>query len=477
MNKIRRIVAAWLLIFVILFNAVGCDLLPDIKVEGSSDVNENGEFRIDAGLTLDMMVGDTVVLELINTVDPDGEVIWTSTSSCATVEDGKVTAITKGTTIIKATLGANVARVILSISDGTEDKPDDQPTDKPDDKPDDKPGDIIVGEGGEILLPNEEDPITSDPYVGVDKDEFYSTYSPAISYNDAYYRTQHGLMSGSIDEQDQEPTISSYQPTSGGKLVRNNAYLFSADGNTYYVVDGRGEIVMEIYRGGAYVVLEEVAAYVFAFGEPPANHSASKKTRPTASIWGIYLRVNNTKFSGDTSKYPYEPVLPRISGCGGDLNFYEMEAHFRDGHVAPYYVASRAKQIERLKAVSHHNDPDGVILYGVYGENKDKVVLIRQYRYPLGGYVYEFPAGLVEEGEDMQEAGIREMYEETGLTFIPKNGGSYCRPFFTTIGMTDESCGTVYGYCSGEPTSCHQEASEEIQVVIADRDVCRRILK
>ena len=329
MNKIRRIVAAWLLIFVILFNAVGCNLLPDIKVEGSSDVNENGEFRIDAGLTLDMMVGDTVVLELINTVDPDGEVIWTSTSSCATVEDGKVTAITKGTTIIKATLGDKVARVIISISDGTEDKPDDKPTDKPDDKPtdkpDDKPGDIIVGEGGEILLPNEEDPITSDPYVGVDKDEFYSTYSPAISYNDAQYRTEHGLMSGSIDEQDQEPTLASYQPTSGGKLVRNNAYLFSADGNTYYVVDGYGEIVMEIYRGGAYVVLEEVAAYVFAFGEPPANHSASKKTRPTASVWGIYLRVNNTKFSGDTSKYPYEPVLPRISGCGGDLTYYEMD--------------------------------------------------------------------------------------------------------------------------------------------------------
>ena len=50
------------------------------------------------------------------------------------------------------------------------------------------------------------------------------------------------------------------------------------------------------------------------------------------------------------------------------LNFYEMEAHFRDGHVAPYYVASRAKEIGQLKAVSGRNDPDGVILYGVYGE-------------------------------------------------------------------------------------------------------------
>ena len=159
------------------------------------------------------------------------------------------------------------------------------------------------------------------------------------------------------------------------------------------------------------------------------------------------------------------------------LNHYEFEAVHRDGSVSPYYVASRAKQIEDLKAVSHKNNPDGVILYGIYGEKKDRVVLIRQYRYPLGGYVYEFPAGLVEEGEDMLSAAIREMHEETGLTFVPKEGGSYSRPFFTTIGMTDESCGTVYGYCSGEPTNTHQEASEEIQVVIADKEECRRILK
>ncbi len=158
------------------------------------------------------------------------------------------------------------------------------------------------------------------------------------------------------------------------------------------------------------------------------------------------------------------------------LNFYEFEAIHRDGSVSPYYVSSRAKEIGELKAVNHENKPDGVILYGVYGEQKDKVVLIRQYRYPLGGYVYEFPAGLVEDGENMLEAAIREMYEETGLTFQPKEGGSYSRPFFTTIGMTDESCGTVYGYCSGEPTNTHQEASEEIQVVIADREECKRIL-
>lgn len=159
------------------------------------------------------------------------------------------------------------------------------------------------------------------------------------------------------------------------------------------------------------------------------------------------------------------------------LNFYEVEAIHRDGSGAPYYVASRAKTVSDLKAVSGKNPPDGVILFGVYGEEKDKVVLIRQYRYPVGRYVYEFPAGLVEPGEDLLSAGIREMYEETGLTFTPREGGSYSRPFFTTVGMTDESCGTVFGYCAGEPTNCHEEASEEIQVVIADREECRRILK
>ena len=30
---------------------------------------------------------------------------------------------------------------------------------------------------------------------------------------------------------------------------------------------------------------------------------------------------------------------------------------------------------------------------------------------------------------------------------------------------------------TGEPTSTHQEASEEIQVVLADREECKRILK
>lgn len=159
------------------------------------------------------------------------------------------------------------------------------------------------------------------------------------------------------------------------------------------------------------------------------------------------------------------------------LNMYELEVAHRDGKTSPYYMASRMEDPAKIKAVTKDNNPNGVIMYGIYGEQKDKVVLVRQYRYPIGSYVYEFPAGLVEPGENLTEAGVREMHEETGLTFSPVEAGCYTKPFFTTVGMTDESCGTVFGYCSGQPTNSHQESSEDIQVIIADRDECRRILK
>lgn len=160
------------------------------------------------------------------------------------------------------------------------------------------------------------------------------------------------------------------------------------------------------------------------------------------------------------------------------LNLYELEAERRNGKTAPYFVASRAKETENLKIMTRENKPDGVIMYGIYGEKKDKVALVRQYRYPIDDYIYEFPAGLVEDGEDLKEAAIREIHEETGLVFEPIEAADcYSKPFFTTVGMTDESCGMVYGYLKGEPTNQYQEASEDIEVVLADREECKRILK
>ncbi|MEE0954226.1 MAG: NUDIX hydrolase [Eubacterium sp.] len=159
------------------------------------------------------------------------------------------------------------------------------------------------------------------------------------------------------------------------------------------------------------------------------------------------------------------------------LSMYEVDGHNDKGHVSHYMVASRAKNIDELKIRTRKNTADGVIIYALYGDNCDRVVLIRQYRYPLDDFVYELPAGLVEPGEDFHDAAVREMHEETGLVLDPIHADPlYEEPRFTTIGMTDESCATVYGYASGEISDRFEEISEEIQVVLADRKECRRIL-
>lgn len=160
------------------------------------------------------------------------------------------------------------------------------------------------------------------------------------------------------------------------------------------------------------------------------------------------------------------------------VNLYHVDATSVHETPVSYYVASRAKDIDAMKLKTRKNNPDGVIIYSVYGEKKDKVVLIRQYRYTIGDYIYEFPAGLVEPGEDFHEGAVRELYEETGLKLTPlKVDPMYEKPYFTTIGMTDESCAAVFGYASGEISAAAQEDSEEIEVVIADKEEVNRILK
>ena len=239
------------------------------------------------------------------------------------------------------------------------DAPTEAPTEEPtDEKEDDEP----------IKLPEEAPKPESDPYASVDVSRFYENYAPAESYWDSYYRTLHGLMSGDISDQDQKPTISDNRPTRDGFFVRNSSAIYSEDGNVYYILNSEGEIVNRVYKGGAYITLEEVAAYVFAFGEVPANYDANKKAKPASSIWGKYLRVNHTAFSGSTSKYPYEPELPDISGCGGSLRYYEIDIGTTGTDCDPKYPAAVYNNGSRIDRGAAR------IVYSRFDANGNKII-------------------------------------------------------------------------------------------------------
>lgn len=181
---------------------------------------------------------------------------------------------------------------------------------------------------------------TEDPYVGISKEEFYANYKPATSPEDAGFRSQHGLLSGMLEVPGQYAKEAEYRPTEDGKYIRNTSNYYLDDGNTYVVVDGYGNTVMKIYKGGGYITLEEVAAYMYAFGGSnenlPANYTSKKATKVGNNIWGEYLRSNHSFFAGNTTKYPYEPKLPNISGCGGELQYYELDIG-TTGTVTPGY--------------------------------------------------------------------------------------------------------------------------------------------
>ena len=220
--------------------------------------------------------------------------------------------------------------------------------------------------------PQEGPVYTSDPYANVTAAQFYANYRPAVSASDAYYRTKHSFLSGSMAEQDQEPTLAQDRPMENGKFLRNTASLYSESGDAYYVVNAEGEIVNTVYRDGAYVTLEEVAAYVFAFGDVPPNYTYKKSGNPSSNSWGKYLRLNHSEFSGDVDRYPYEPILPDISGCGGDTYYYEIDIGTTGTDCDPDFpvvIYNNGSKITRGAAR---------IVYTRYDKNGDEIIDINE---------------------------------------------------------------------------------------------------
>lgn len=138
------------------------------------------------------------------------------------------------------------------------------------------------------------------------------------------------------------------------------------------------------------------------------------------------------------------------------VNLNKIRYVDRQGRQRSWVFASRDPQVP----------PDAVVVVPFH-EKENKLVLIREYRVPLGDFQYGFPAGLVDPGEDVAEAGTRELLEETGLETVRilRQGP----PVYSSSGMTDESVSLLYVTCRGVPSTELNQGSEQIEVKLFSR--------
>jgi ADP-ribose pyrophosphatase len=84
-----------------------------------------------------------------------------------------------------------------------------------------------------------------------------------------------------------------------------------------------------------------------------------------------------------------------------------------------------------IREIAHH--PGGAVTVPLFDDGR--VLLVKQFRYPLGEYLVELPAGKLAPGEDPAVCAARELTEETGWI-----AGSLTRltSMYTTPGFCDE---------------------------------------
>lgn len=90
------------------------------------------------------------------------------------------------------------------------------------------------------------------------------------------------------------------------------------------------------------------------------------------------------------------------------------------------------------------------------------VVLVRQFRQPVGGFVLELPGGGVDPGEDPAAAAERELFEETGYRAEEL---IHLASVHTSIGRSTEVCHLFRCRAVREESGPHPEPGEFVEPV------------
>jgi ADP-ribose pyrophosphatase len=154
------------------------------------------------------------------------------------------------------------------------------------------------------------------------------------------------------------------------------------------------------------------------------------------------------------------------------LKTFHLSYEDKKGKERIWELVSRGNKERLEKEIKGESFSDGAMIVA-WDENKEFVVMVREFRVIAGHDVISFPAGLGDEGEDVYATAIREFKEETGLDFLPR-GMDKAR--YTSVGLTNEKVYTVFGSFSGEISTAYQEDNERIVPILVDRKKAKELL-
>lgn len=159
------------------------------------------------------------------------------------------------------------------------------------------------------------------------------------------------------------------------------------------------------------------------------------------------------------------------------LSLYNANYINKGGNKKTWTIATR-KSKEALEEQFFNGKEDKVdaVVILAYHKDEKKLVAIRQFRIPLNNYVYELPAGLIDNNDDIISTVKRELKEETGLDLEEVFEDKMGQKLYLSPGMTDESVSLVYCSCSGEVSNENLEEDEDIETVLLSREDAQKIL-
>ena len=140
---------------------------------------------------------------------------------------------------------------------------------------------------------------------------------------------------------------------------------------------------------------------------------------------------------------------------GKYLSYYVADYQTKSGHIKSYEFISRDNNL--TIDTFGKNKPAGVGMV-CYSLDKKKVLLQQEFRLATNKVVYNFPAGLIDEGESALEAAKRELKEETGVDLITPI--AVLSPSYASQGTSDELMQIVICLCDGEIKESIYEVEE-----------------